>query len=899
MTDEPLDRARWQAIDRLFEAALERPPAERATFIESAASGDQDLVDAVGSLLRAEQDSQGRFESPAIPISDVFAAQAAGGSRTIGPYTVVRELGRGGMGTVYLADREGDGFTQRVALKVLRRGMDTEDVLRRFVTERRILASLSHPNIARLYDGGATDDGRPYLVMEFVEGEPISAYCDSRYLPVRRRLELALEVAAAVSAAHASLVVHRDLKPSNILVTAEGHVKLLDFGIAKLLDPGADGGTHTRTGLFLLTPDHASPEQLRGEPVTTLTDVYQLGALLFELLTGTAPYEPGSRTAEGLKALAGRLDVPRPSVVASAGPDAETRARRRGTTPAQLRRMLSGDLDTIVGKALQAEPPRRYVSAEALAGDIQRFLDGRPISAHPDTVSYRARMFLRRRPWVAPAAGAAALFAGIYVTTLVRHSAALEAERNAATLQAERAQEVQRFLVDLFASADPYAPADTARGRGITVVEALDIGTGRLKTSLADRPDIRASILSAISQVYQHLGVHDRAQPLREEALAVHTSLHGPESREVRDSLGSLATIRGERGELVPARELHVRRLALAEATRPVDAAEVADARVRLGRHLIATSQEQLAEPHFRAVLDGPDAESLPVTTHVEAMRALADVERVLDRLDESERTARRAVALVDASIGASSAAGAFARGTLAQTLGLIGRVDEADGLFQQAIGTLERTLGATHGHRLMTMNNLAVLRLNAGRLEGAEALLRETAEVGERVHGPNHPSVAGFLQNHATVLVRLNRADEARERYERAAAIYRETLEPDNYTRALPLLSLAGLDLAAQRAASAEAAAREALHILRAALPSGHAITAVAECRIARALVARAQGPAARPFFERATASLTSATSLPEYRRECLEAAVAFHRARGDATTASRIAAALGTPGS
>jgi eukaryotic-like serine/threonine-protein kinase len=897
VTDEDGNPDRWQVVDRLFAAALERPPDERLPFLDAAAGGDRSLVDAVRQLLQAEQDSQGRFESPGVPVAEVFPTSpehGPRGRRAIGPYTIIRELGRGGMGTVYLAERQGDGFRQRVALKVLRRGMDTDDVLGRFVTERRILASLSHPNIARLYDGGATDDGRPYLAMEFVEGEPITAYCDNHRLPVRRRLELALDVAGAVSAAHASLVVHRDLKPSNILVTGEGHVKLLDFGIAKLLDPGEVGGTHTRTGLFLLTPDYASPEQLRGEPVTTATDVYQLGVLLFRLLTGRAPFEPPTQTAEGLKALADGLEIPRPGEVVASGPDAEAHAHARATTSAQLRRLLSGDLDTIVGKALQTDPRRRYASAEALAGDIRHFLDGRPISARPDTAGYRARMFLRRRPWVAPAVAAAVGFAGIYVVTQVRHARALEAERNAATLEAERAQEVQRFLVDLFASADPYAPADTARGRGITVVEALDVGTERLKRSLADRPAIRASILSAISQVYQNLGMHDRAQPLREEALALQTSLHGPASREVRDSLGSLALIRGERGELVPARELHVRRLALAEATQPVDAAEVADARIRLGRHLMGMSQEQAAEPHFRAVLDGPDADSLPATIRVEAMRALADVDRVLDRLDESERTARRAVALVDASIGASSAAGAFARGTLAQTLGLMGRVDEADGLFQQAIDTLERTLGATHAHRLATMSNLSVLRLNAGNLAGAESLLRETVDIGERVHGARHPSVAGYLQNHATVLVRLDRPDEARQRYERAAAIYRETLERDNYARALPLLSLAGLDLSAQRPEAAEAAAREALDILRVALPTGHAITAVAECRIARALVARARQHAALPFFERATASLTPATSLPEYRRECLEAAAAFHQTRGDTAASARLEAAL-----
>jgi len=891
---------RWRAVDRLFDAALDRPEAEREAFVRIEAAGDAGVAAAVLGLLRAERESEGRFEAPGSgAFQDFVADLASRGSptRRIGPYAIVRELGRGGMGTVYLGEREGDGFRQHAAIKVLRRGVDTEDLLRRFVTERRILASLSHPNIARLYDGGATDDGRPFLAMEYVDGEPITTHCDRRGLGVDQRLQLVLEVADAVRAAHANLVVHRDLKPSNILVTAEGRVKLLDFGIAKLLDAGERHGD-TMAGSFLLTPDHASPEQLRGEPVTTATDVYQLGVLLFVLLTGQPPYRAAARSAADLPDLAGRLDIPRPSTVVAIGPEAAAAAHARGTTPRVLRRRLAGDLDTLVRKALHAEPDRRYGSVEALAGDIRRFLEGRPISARADSAGYRTRLFLRRHRWIAPVAAAAAIFLGAYAVTGIRHTRALERERRAATFEAQRAAEVQRFLVDLFASADPYAPADPTRGRDITVVEALDVGVDRLKDSLADRPAVRASILAAIAEVYQNLGVLDRALPLRVQALQLQQDTFGPVSREVRDSLGRLALIRSELGEPEAAGQLYEQRLGLVLSANPPDATEIADARIRMARHLVGSKRATDAEPHLREVLSAPQSGELPAAVMAEATRTLADVQRILGRLDESEATARRALALVDEALGANSVAAATSRGTLAQTLGLLGRVDEAEALFRAAIDTLGRTLGPHHGHRLATISNLSVLLLNAGDLTGAEELLREIVAIGERVHGAEHPSLAGYLQNHATVLVRIGRLDEARVRYERAAGIYRETLDATNHARALPLLSLAGLHLRQNRPPAAEAAAREALEILRRALPGGHFITAVAECRVARALMAGSRMAEAGAHFDRATPPLIAPGSVPEYRRECLSAAARFYASRGDRAEAARLKAALGDSG-
>jgi serine/threonine-protein kinase len=886
---------RWPEVDRLFAAALDREPAERRTFVESEAGGDRELIEAVQQLLHAEAASQGLLESAGseatrLAIEDLAARSNQPG--VIGRYKVVRELGRGGMGTVYLGELQGEDFRQQVAIKVLRKGVDTDDVLRRFLTERRILASLSHPHIARLLDGGASPDGRPFLVMEYVDGEPITWWCDRTRQSIRQRLEVFLDVCKAVTAAHASLVVHRDLKPSNILVTAGGQVKLLDFGIAKLLD-AADGAGLTQAGVHVLTPEHASPEQLRGEPVTTATDVYQLGVLLFELLTGKRPAPGSGRSPAALRERMDQADAPRPSVALSRDPDVERIAQARATSAAHLRRALKGELDTIVEKTLQPEPARRYASAEQLAGDVRRFLDGRTISARPETLAYRTRAFLRRHPWVAPVAAAAAAIVGLYVGTLIRHADQLEQERNSATLQAARAQEVQRFMVNLFRSADPYAPADPARGRAITVVDALDLGAGRLQDSLVDRPVIRASILAAISEVYQNLGALDRARPLREEALGLEESLHGQTSQEVRDSLGHLARIRGEQGDADAALSLHERRLQLAQAAGAAPA-ELASIRIGLGLHLLGAARFDEAEAHLEAVLAAAGDHAIDPSDVAEAHRALSDVYRSVGRPKDAEAAARRAVLLKQQALGDTSVGAALAHVTLGRALGELGRVEEAAAQFESALPVLERVLGAEHRLSLLSYNGLAVLRQRAGDLPGAEALHRRLVEIGRRVHGERHHLVGDSLQNVATVVGRQDRLEEARLLHQEAAAIYRESLAPDNYLQAFPSLSLSAIYLKQRRYAAAERAAREAIGVLEAALPAGHYATEVARCRVARALVGLGRPAEAEPLFQQAAAPLVATPSVPEYRTECLEAAIRLYEARGRSSEASALRDAL-----
>jgi non-specific serine/threonine protein kinase/serine/threonine-protein kinase len=402
---------RWQQVKAVFQAALERAAGERASFLDAACAGDEALRAEVASLLAEQEKLSSFIAAPAVGEVKVESSLELS-NRRIGPYRIERELGRGGMGVVYLAERDDDQFRKQVAIKLIRRGFDVEHVINRFRYERQILASLDHPNIARLLDGGTTEEGLPYFVMEYVEGRPIDDYCDARRLNTEARLELFRKVCAAVQYAHQNLVVHRDLKPGNILVTEAGEPKLLDFGIAKLLNPEAfpDTFTATRTWERPMTPAYASPEQARGLPVTTSSDIYSLGVVLYELLTGHRPYQvDASGLPHELARVICEQEPERPStaitrveVITQAAqgetiritPDSVSRVRN--TPPARLRRQLKGDLDNVVLMALRKEAQRRYASVEQFAEDLGRYLEGRPVIARPATAAYRAAKFVGR-----------------------------------------------------------------------------------------------------------------------------------------------------------------------------------------------------------------------------------------------------------------------------------------------------------------------------------------------------------------------------------------------------------------------------------------------------------------------------------------------------------------------
>ena len=544
-------------IATLFVAALEAPTDARNSLLNA---GDVPLAvrDEVVRLLRAYDeagDFLGETASDRAAALVETAVEAPTGERHIGPYHLLLEVGRGGMGVVYLALRSQEDFVQRVAVKIMRKGRLSEAALRRFQRERQILASMEQPGVAKLLDGGVSEEGEPYLVMEYVEGEAITTYCDRLKLGIEERLRLVIDVCQTVQYAHRNLVVHRDIKPSNILVTESGTTKLLDFGIAKLLTTGAETEDLTREGQSVLTPDYAAPEQVRGEAIGTTTDVYALGVLLFRLLTGRRPYPIPSHdpkhllyaiceTAPQLPSAA--IGDEKLAIAEREGNPSEVEiAKRRGLTPAGLRRRLTGDLDTVVLKALPKEPERRYATALALSDDLQRHLDGLPVSARPDTLRYRASKFVRRHRLAVIAAAVIGLsLAGGLAGTAWQASVAAR-ERDLARREVisakqarDEAQDVVGFLTDLFAESSPDATRDAIPG-----ARAL------LERRLSSQPLPRARMMHGIAKVYNNLGLYDEARTLADDALELRRNNLPSDHSDLASSLSLLGAVEYWKGE--------------------------------------------------------------------------------------------------------------------------------------------------------------------------------------------------------------------------------------------------------------------------------------------------------------------------------------------------------------
>lgn len=746
----------WHRVSPLFERALDLAPEERDEFVESVAGGDEVLRRELVELLAADAQATEFLERPALAAAPVDGPEhraAAGlpGGR-VGPYRLLEVLGHGGMGTVYLAERD-EGFQRRVAVKVLRRDLPLAELHERLEVERQVLARLEHPGIARLYDGGTTADGRPYLVMEHVEGEPIDVYCRRLELPVEARLRLFLEVCDAVEHAHRNLLVHRDLKPENILVTAEGSPKLLDFGIAKLLDfeRFALPSRVTRTGFRPMTPAFASPEQVRGESVTTASDVYSLGVLLFHLLTGRGPYRPRTDLPHGVEAAVLEQEPPRPSEVAAG----------------KLARRLSGDLDTIVHKALRKEPERRYGSVRELAEDLTRHLKHRPVLARPEGLLYRAGKLVRRHTLaVAAATLLAVVLVGFGVVTFVQ-SGRLARERDLAQLEGQRAARTADLLFELLSGADPAQ----AQGSELTVREVLDRGAARL-ADLGDQPALQAATRATLGVVYRRLGLFDRAEPLLEETLAQRRRLHRGDHPEVAESLRELGLLKVEQGEY--------------------------EAGERLLRQALVMRRE----------LFGP--------AHPQQVQSLADLGGALywlGRYGEAEEVLREAIDLARLQ-GVETQEHAGALNDLSLVMQFRRQLDEAERLGREALAMRRRLFGEHHPDIGVSFNNLAVLMHMKGDLEAAEELHRRSVALHRRLFGGEHPAVALVTYNLARLVHYNGELDEAEALYREALAISRRALGPHLYTSRM-LQHLARLRAERGDFAEAETLLRECVGML------------------------------------------------------------------------------------
>ena len=751
---------RWKQITEILEAldtTRTVTTKERRTTLDRLCGGDRELRREVETLQAQEDEDFQDFltkpvlpihqqspapESPSEPVLSSSRQSPAPGTR-IGHYKLLHVLGRGGFGDVYQAVRE-DDYEQKVAVKLLQRHKGTTEIVRRFHIERRILASLEHPNISRIIDGGTTDDGIPYQVMEYVEGKPINRYCDERKLSTRERLALFCQVCTTVQFAHQNLVVHRDLKPGNILVTSDGELKLLDFGIAKLLDPkSADHGL-TRDNQAPMTFKYASPEQVNQEPITTACDIYALGLLLYELLTGRLPchldVHPPMPYMQMLNAIC--EDEPqKPSTavrhtenIRGVGGDVvrltpESVSELRDGDPRKLRRRLAGDVDEIVLKALRKKPRQRYGSAFELSEDIHRHLEGRPVMARAGTLRYRTGKFVRRHRWgLAMAASFLLLILGFAMTTTVLWRRAVDVGAQAER-ERMRAQAVSRFLEDLFESANP----DETRGEDVTVLEILDRGKEKLAENLENELDINADLLRSLGSVYNNLGDYQQARELKEEALRIRRALSPEDHPKLVTEISNMARLHYDLGDYEEAERLYREALAMRRRLGQGDSdlnktiLNLAGTLVQRGAYAEA-EELQLEALAMRKELFGPEDPKVALSRF-----CLGALHLTRGDFEKAESYLRHALQIYLKAHGPEHTRVAEVLNSLGRLLHAQGHHDEAEHAYERALDIRRQRLGESHKSVADTKKNFAALLLTRGEPATAGVLLDQALTVLRR----------------------------------------------------------------------------------------------------------------------------------------------------------------------
>ncbi len=872
---------RWQEIDRVFESVLAMPPEERAARLDELCADDADMRREVEELLDAERASASFLSTS---LGDVAVADALGADATyeaghrIGPYELLRPVGQGGMSTVYLATRADGHYQRTVAIKLIRRGFESAQILHRFRMERQILAGLEHPSIARLYDGGTTEDGFPFLVMEYIEGLPLDRFCDEHERSIDERLALFRDVCLAVDHAHRNLLVHRDLKPSNILVTEAGEVKLLDFGIAKLLaeqapsvgeasphgaaatgrpatgDPGitalgaidardlvaaetqpgpamrdsrqaADAAwlevaADTATGVRPMTPGYASPEQVRGETVTPASDLYALGVVLYQLLAGVSPYGVGTRSQQDLEQAIVEERVPAPSESLDGGDAAEARAvaAARGSKPGTLRKRLHGELDAITLKALEKDPADRYSSALALADDLAHHRDRKPVSAVPSTAGYRFRRFVQRNA-LAVSAGTVvvSLLVALTAVTLLQ-AARVTRERNLAQAERERAQEEReraQGVSDFLLGIFAKADPDASRGEDLTVRAVLDESSESL-ADLADQPERQALYSFTIAGIYRSLGELSRALELYEQAAELRLELFGEDHMDVAEVFDELAVTHQRQGNYDAAEPPMRRAFAIRE-------------------RLLGRDNNELL----------PSLNNLGLLLY-----RMGNYEQANILLEE---TARR----VEEGEGFYATPTAITRSNYALSLHETGDYEAAEKLYREALAINIELHGEEHSHVSISLHNLASLLADNGQLEEAEDAARRALAMRQKLLGEEHPRIVATMTGLAEILFQQERHEEARPLFVRAVDIGRKALGDENWRVGNALTGWARLLLATDETEAAVPMLEEALAIYRAKLPEGHIRTAYAEAVLGGCLSELARTEEAEPLLLRAYPAL------------------------------------------
>lgn len=829
----------------ILKEALALPPQQRSAFIHEVCGNDSELLQKVMEQMATQIHAwwDWNLESEVEDDNNLTPSYQA-----IGPYRVVGVVGEGGMGQVLLAERADNQFKQRVAIKLLRRGVSSHQLQTRLKLERQILATLEHPYIAKLLDGGTTPEGTPYIVMEYVDGVPINIYCDHQRLTIEQRLRLFQKVCSAVQCAHQHLIVHRDLKPSNILVTTDGTPKLLDFGIAKLLDAHSFTQTVAMTHMDyrLMTPDHASPEQVRGEPVTTASDIYVLGVLLYGLLTGRRPFEiKKTRLAELERAICDSPAIPMDmglyEIVQQKDREIVQRlCEERSTTPARLRRDLRGDLSAIVMTALRKEPARRYSSVEQLSADIDRYLADQPVTARNDSWIYRARKFTQRN-------AAASVLSAFVALSLVAFAVTTFVQSRHIEHAQIRAEQVSRFMIDLFQQADP----SHNRGNDIKVREMLDVGAKRILNGLADQPDTRASLLKVMGDVYRGLGDYNEARQLFTTALNLRIQTSGnrhPEVAEIERLLGNTLIKQGKPTEAAPFVE---HSLLLRRQIFPADSLEVADSLQELA--LLRRSQQRMeeAESLFKNTLqilskhDGTAAPQL-----VSVLSDFAGLYVFKGDYVAAEPLFKNALLLANKTFGDNHPETAIQMQNLAVTYELENKFTDAKPLFLQSLALYKRIFGAEHPQTISAMTNYGVFLSKSGELNGAEQIMRTTLELQENQQGKDSIDVGYIHKNLGVVLLYKHNLEEAQMELKKALSIYSTSLPPTHAYIGVTRLFFGFTLLEKESFSAASVEFQNVIPIIRDSMPDDNELYALAEAGLGASLAAQHQYAAGEPLL-------------------------------------------------
>ncbi|WP_428939141.1 tetratricopeptide repeat protein [Fontivita pretiosa] len=880
-------------VKELFLQAVELPAEQRDAFVDQQCAGDAALRSAVNELLAAHDRLGGFLSGPGVETTGPATATIASPlavpvPRQIGPYKLLQVIGEGGFGTVYLAEQQ-QPVRRRVALKVIKLGMDTRQVIARFEAERQALAMMDHPNIAKVFDAGATDTGRPYFVMELVNGIPLTQYCDANHLTPRQRLELFVPICQAVQHAHSKGIIHRDIKPSNVLVTLHDGKpvpKVIDFGIAKATQARLTEKTlFTEFRQMIGTPEYMSPEQaeMSGLDIDTRSDVYSLGVLLYELLTGATPFDPKelrSKAFAEMQRVIREVEPPKPSTRLSTLETLASVAAQRGVAPAKLSALVRGELDWIVMRCLEKDRTRRYETAAALSADVQRYLADEPVSASPPSTAYLLRKLVRRHrgPVTAAAAVLAVLVIGLAVSLRLyalesrAHARALAAEADAtrqrdAALAARHAEaqareyerQTDKFLTEMFTAIDP----EKARGRPVLVQDVLDDAARRIDAEPPSHKIVEGSLRFTFAQAYLALGLLEKARVQAERALEAYRAGYGNDRNlsvmRTQNLLGNAYTRLGRGAE---AERSHRASLDLHRQLLGDDHPDTIAAQANLG--LTCVQFDKLTEADALLAdslqrMKRADPGKIDVQSQLQVTNNLATLREQQGRYAEAETLLRDALAIARVSLGAEDPYCLALANNLSDLLRTMGRVTEAVTIQREVLDLARKIFGADNPDTLSIANNLALALDTLGADAEAQTLYTDTIERRRRTLGDDHPGTINVRQNFALHLQRLGRYDEAQAIFRDAAQRLRRTLGENHRDTIIAENNLGWLQVQAGDVASAEQIFRALLPRVRAALGAQHPAAISIEFRLGHVLCLQGRWDQAEPLLAEAYAGAVS----------------------------------------